>query len=373
MRHLDELSREELYDLVWSEALARLAPKFGISDVALKKPCNKLGIPTPGRGYWAKVEAGQSLKRSKLPADIPARPKFKRKTFPDSMVYFRVEGADYASRRPHEVTVATRLSFRERYTGQHETLRSWGESARIEVSQASLQRALWILDHLLKSVERIGLVVQARSGYDGGAFVVLGREEAQIIIREKVRRFDNPDYDPKKKVGVLDRAEVYLFKPCGLLRVKVKFGYSSEKEWMDSSTAPLDGQIDDIAQAIKLGLEECAVRREASRLAEIRREEARRAEWERQKLREAEEQRRRELEKLAQSLAASEQVRGLADAVECALKHAQVDTNAPPAAEWLGWAREHAARLDPVARIAEQLRHRELSRDSEPTDAKDRL
>lgn len=355
MRSLDELSRQELYDLVWSEAMATLAPKFGISDVALKKRCNKLGIPTPGRGYWAKVEAGQSPKRSKLPADTPARPKYKRKTFPDSMVYFEVEGADYASRRPHEVTVATRLSFKERYTGQHETLRSWGESARIDVSPASLQRALWILDHLLKSVERLGLIVQARSGYDGGAFVVLGREEAQIIIREKVRRFDNPDYDPKKKVGVLDRAEVYLFKPCGLLRVKVKFGYSSEREWMDSSTAPLDGHIDDIAHAIKQGLEECAVRREASRQAEIRREEARRVEWERQKLREAEEQRRRELERLAQSLAASEQVLALADAVERALNEEQVNTTAEPVVAWLRWAREHAERLDPVQRLKSEL------------------
>lgn len=356
MRHLDELSREELYDRVWSEAMATLTPKFGISDVALKKRCNKLGIPTPGRGYWAKVEAGQSPKRSKLPADIPARPKFKRKTFPDSMVYFELEGADYASRRPHEVTVATRLSFKERYTGQHETLRSWGESARIEVSQASLQRALWILDHLLKSVERLGLIVQARSGYDGGAFVVLGREEAQIIIREKVRRFDNPDYDPKKKVGVLDRAEVYLFKPCGLLRVKVKFGYSSEREWMDSSTAPLDGQIDDIAQAIRLGLEECAVRREASRHAEIRREEARRAEWERQKLREAEEQRRRELEKLAQSLTLSRQVRDFADAVESELTAEQVDVTEAAIAQWLQWAREHAGRLDPVSNMVRDFK-----------------
>lgn len=355
MRHLDELNREELYDLVWSEAMATLAPKFGISDVALKKRCSKLGIPTPGRGYWAKVEAGQTPKRSKLPADIPARPKYKRKTFPDSMVYFEVEGADYSSRKPHHVTVATRGKLRDQNPSYNGLYRTGFDAANLEVSKPSFQRALWLLDQLLKAVERLGLDVALKPGHHQSVLVMHGREEAEIAIKEKLRRFDNPDYDPKAKYGPLDSREVYVYRPCGLLRVKVKFSYASEREWMDSSASPLDGQVDDIAETIKLGLEECVGRREASRLAEIRREEARRAEWERQKLREAEEQQRRDLEKLAQSLAASEQVRALADAVECSLKMDQVDVTAQPVAEWLEWVREHAERLDPVQRLKSEL------------------
>lgn len=59
MRSPRELKREELYDLVWTEALATLGPKLGISDVGLKKRCRNLGVPTPPRGYWAKLEAGK--------------------------------------------------------------------------------------------------------------------------------------------------------------------------------------------------------------------------------------------------------------------------------------------------------------------------
>ena len=62
------LSREELYDLVWSTPMLELAKGFRISDVALAKRCKRLGIPLPGRGHWARVEAGQKLSRPKLPA-----------------------------------------------------------------------------------------------------------------------------------------------------------------------------------------------------------------------------------------------------------------------------------------------------------------
>jgi hypothetical protein len=54
------LSREELYELVWSEPMKILAPRFGISDVALKKACARAEISTPGLGHWAKKAAGKS-------------------------------------------------------------------------------------------------------------------------------------------------------------------------------------------------------------------------------------------------------------------------------------------------------------------------
>ena len=45
----ERLSRQERYDLVWSEPLRTLSARFGISDVALKKTCAKSLIPTPER------------------------------------------------------------------------------------------------------------------------------------------------------------------------------------------------------------------------------------------------------------------------------------------------------------------------------------
>lgn len=61
------LSREDLYELAWSKPLRELAKDFGISDVALAKRCRRLGIPVPGRGYWARIDAGQKPYRPQLP------------------------------------------------------------------------------------------------------------------------------------------------------------------------------------------------------------------------------------------------------------------------------------------------------------------
>jgi hypothetical protein len=60
------LSREDLYELAWSKPIAELAKDFGISDVGLAKRCKRLNIPVPGRGYWARVDAGQTPYRPKL-------------------------------------------------------------------------------------------------------------------------------------------------------------------------------------------------------------------------------------------------------------------------------------------------------------------
>lgn len=65
------LSRQELYDLVWSEPMRNLAPRFGISDVALKKTCLRAGLPTPERGYWALKEAGKKTFQPPLPERGP--------------------------------------------------------------------------------------------------------------------------------------------------------------------------------------------------------------------------------------------------------------------------------------------------------------
>ena len=52
------LDRRALYELVWSTPMAQLADQYAISDVGLAKLCKRLNVPRPGRGYWARVQAG---------------------------------------------------------------------------------------------------------------------------------------------------------------------------------------------------------------------------------------------------------------------------------------------------------------------------
>lgn len=58
-----ELTREHLFKQVWERPMTKVAADYGISDVALKKICDKHRIPVPGRGYWAKKAAGKKVER----------------------------------------------------------------------------------------------------------------------------------------------------------------------------------------------------------------------------------------------------------------------------------------------------------------------
>jgi len=62
-------TREELYQLVWSEPLSRLAKKYNISDNGLRKICKRYDIPLPISGYWQRIQYGHKVSKSTLPGN----------------------------------------------------------------------------------------------------------------------------------------------------------------------------------------------------------------------------------------------------------------------------------------------------------------
>lgn len=63
-----QLSREELYEQVWSRPILSVWKDLGISDRGLGKICERFKIPVPPRGYWAKWAAGRKLTKAPLPS-----------------------------------------------------------------------------------------------------------------------------------------------------------------------------------------------------------------------------------------------------------------------------------------------------------------
>lgn len=61
-----ELTRKELYDLVWSEPMTTICKRFGLSDNGLRKRCKSMNIPTPPLGYWAKLKYGTAISVLKI-------------------------------------------------------------------------------------------------------------------------------------------------------------------------------------------------------------------------------------------------------------------------------------------------------------------
>ena len=61
------LTREALYELVWTTPLPALAARWGLSRNGLAKICDRLLVPYPGRGYW-------NTQRAERPSLPPAPP-----------------------------------------------------------------------------------------------------------------------------------------------------------------------------------------------------------------------------------------------------------------------------------------------------------
>ncbi len=63
----DIYSREELYEMAWSEPMTAIGKRLGVSSSYLARVYTKLNVPRPAPGYWAKVAAGKPVKKPPLP------------------------------------------------------------------------------------------------------------------------------------------------------------------------------------------------------------------------------------------------------------------------------------------------------------------
>lgn len=64
-------TREELFELVWSKPMSKLAKELGVSDVGLAKACKRAGIPVPGLGYWTRVPPDPLKPQSREEGAVP--------------------------------------------------------------------------------------------------------------------------------------------------------------------------------------------------------------------------------------------------------------------------------------------------------------
>lgn len=65
------ISRETLYELVWSEPMLKVAARFDLSSSYMARVCTALHVPRPAAGYWGKAAVGRAPATPELP---PARP-----------------------------------------------------------------------------------------------------------------------------------------------------------------------------------------------------------------------------------------------------------------------------------------------------------
>lgn len=160
------VSRDELYRLVWSEPMTKIAVRFDVSGSYLARICTQLNVPRPERGYWAKFAVGKAPPQVPLPEARPG----------DAM-HWAKDGEPIVApkpkappRRERETKVRIARSRVHRLIGdarpQFENSRPVDEDAYLKprkmmlvdvtVSRAGLDKAFALANDLFHALESVG-------------------------------------------------------------------------------------------------------------------------------------------------------------------------------------------------------------------------
>lgn len=371
-----KVSRRELYEQVWAVPMARLAKEYGLSDSGLAKICRKHNIPRPPRGFWARVAAGQNLKRAPLPTGDPgivieitpymhqAQELTVQKNAPDILADLPAESPVIVSKKlgkSHLLVKQSTEILKNCKPDATGILKPPGKGCLdIKVSRKSLSRALRIMEALIKALEKRSGSVSISEGSTLVSVmdVRLCFGVSEQIARKKIEA-KNYDLDGYYRFGHSRFDEQRI--PSGILCLTLNdpdFYWDSHfrKNWRDSEKRPLENGLDSFMK----GLLNLAVHKK-ERIRQ--KEEEKRQQLERQRIMQEEERFR--AEKLRQIKEEQKRLSGLVSAAEAWKKSILVRDfiNAVEAAaragsyllepkeeleDWLEWAREQADRLDPL-------------------------
>ncbi len=361
--------RDSLYEEVWATPMAKLAKKYGISDVGLAKVCRKLAIPVPGRGYWAKKEVGQTVQKIPLPAlkepvrlykptPKPEPPKIEEYTTPDE----RAQVAKVIERdaqlilkrgsMSHPLIVQARDILGRSNRDGHDLLWTDEPCLDISVSKAALPRALRLAAGLITALEEEGFKIAVKKGHKEKTTATLHNQAIGFTIVEKI---DHIPLASPPKGGVLQRVLTYAGtpheqQPSGRLGLQIWQPWNaSPKRWNDGKTRTLEDLLPEIVAAfLRIALAEKvadekreAEKAEAERLQE---ERARKAALIKQ-----EEARVRALHRAAANWERACRIRDLVAAASDGARREGVSVEpGTPFGDWLIWAAEQADRIDPL-------------------------
>ncbi len=354
-----KFTREDLYKMVWERPMLVIAKEIGVSDVAVAKACRKAGIPLPTRGHWAIVKSGRMVETPPLPQPKPDQP--------DSVWFTVLENPPPTSPKvevpagplieiptalvkPHRLVAALKSATK----GQKEDKGviplnyEYQKVLRVRTSAAQLERALILMDVLIKQFESKGYEVRI-SEKRGETELVLKEGVVTFRLNERTKQTAPPPPPPRPPGR---RGERYheTWRPAYVLVGTGEFTLEFDKypirncpnTWKDRPNKSLEAQLHEVMAVLPSWEAELL----ADRLA--REEEAARAnaaEKRRIAAARAEETLRLQRLKLVNQLRAwehAERLRRFIAAFE------QKEDQSPEAQSWLEWANLQVQELDPL-------------------------
>ncbi|SEP42840.1 hypothetical protein SAMN02990966_06109 [Rhodospirillales bacterium URHD0017] len=197
-----EMTRQELYDLVWSLPLHKAAATFPMSHLALKRLCQRHQIPVPPQGHWLKGADRQrqdqiSLRNGHLGQQRIWIRRFLRRRAPNHRTLAAqsppaVEVTGEPGGFQHQCARRTAAVLDGARPNARGAVEAVGDGiAHIRVSPPMLARALAVLDLLLLAADQAAYSVSTTEG--SAALVVEGERVPFSILEEIRRRTGKPD------------------------------------------------------------------------------------------------------------------------------------------------------------------------------------
>lgn len=362
-----DFRREELYEEVWAEPVTKVARRYAISDVGLRKICLDLEVPLPPVGYWAKLAAGRAAKKPPLGTTKgPATYRRSRYVGPlddEFDVRYRESLDEDLPHRPAIPNLPLRTSLEaclplakrvaKKLEGKVRDARGWQLCEGpglvcVAASQANSFRAVLLLNLVLESLLTAGYALSASTNGDSPVFISILDLNLSFNVRERSRRepmlLTREQRQKNEEVGFNLHTQQYEYHPTGEFDIAVTAPNSSYElaKTGDSRSASVETKI----VAFIGRLRELAIRRSVKAEIDAKRQviaEAKAAEERHQaEIRRNALERLKRVEEWATQLDRANRLRSLADKFEIeklASKDGVIDA---------GWIRRAADWLDPT-------------------------
>ena len=368
------LKREELYKMVWSEPVSKLARGYGLSDRGLGKICNRLEIPVPGRGYWQMKKKGLKMpvpplrptkKINATGTYIHGKSKPQRDGEEDHETCDLITAEKMPENKitvplsldsPHDLIVMTQRSL----IGAKVDARGLKQPrARgcldIHVGQDSIDRAMLIMDTLVKALETRGFDISVAKEPPFSTSVSVMDEVIKFALIEDLdrteRKLTAAQIKEKEKHPWMYSSQEYDYSPNGILYLRIKNDDSlnTRKTWSDGRRQRLEECLNSFVGGLAKAAIAIKHLRTEREQRELRWQEERRQWEESERIRREEEEKLKDLDREVASWQRSQQIRSYIGAVKKwgIQKYGEIkpDSNLQ---QWLTWATKQADRLDPL-------------------------
>jgi len=258
------LTRQELFDLVWTKPVTHIAKEFGVQPALVLKACELLNVPRPTTGHWVKVDHGQVPPPPALPqtaSGVHSSINFgqimgRRRRLPKEkpVAVNSPEVAADAQVKWHATVQKTRSAYRggdvDRKYGTLYPKLDYSHLS-LSVTRGCLDRGLQLLNQLAWLLENNGFSFEAPEKESTQIRLVYTATGTGIgfFIKEGVERYERelkPEEKNKDPLYIWDR---WQYRPTGKLRLIISEYYpqGARKSWGDGKNTRLEDKLADAA------------------------------------------------------------------------------------------------------------------------------